>query len=152
MTATNSTAGASGYEGRGVNRAMITASILTATLMTSLDLTIANVALPHIQGSVSASADQITWVLTSYIIAAAIMTPTASALSERYGRKNVFLVAVAGFTVTSALCGLAQNLLNDGQTDAAKAEFLAEKSAFPESAALMDRLLATMQTAKDAPK
>ena len=89
---------------------MITASILTATLMTSLDLTIANVALPHIQGSVSASADQITWVLTSYIIAAAIMTPTASVLSERFGRKNVFLVAVMGFTVTSALCGLAQNL------------------------------------------
>ena len=101
---------ASGYEGKGINRGMITASILTATLMTSLDLTIANVALPHIQGSVSASADQITWVLTSYIIAAAIMTPTASVLSERFGRKNVFLVAVTGFTVTSALCGIAQNL------------------------------------------
>ncbi len=95
----------------GFNRLMITASIMTATLMNALDMTIANVALPHIQGSVSASQDQITWVLTSYIVAAAIMTPLSGALTSRFGQKRVFLAAVAGFTVASALCGLAQNLL-----------------------------------------
>eukprot|EP01039_Chlorochromonas_danica_P014580 gene14580-17045_t len=83
---------------------------MTATLMNALDMTIANVALPHIQGSVSASQDQVTWVLTSYIVSAAIMTPLTGAVAMRFGRKNVFLVSVACFTVASALCGLAQNL------------------------------------------
>ncbi|MDR3514153.1 MAG: DHA2 family efflux MFS transporter permease subunit [Caulobacteraceae bacterium] len=92
------------------NRALITGSIMLATVMNSLDSTIANVALPHIQGSVSASADQITWVLTSYIVAAAIMTPMTGWLAGRFGRKQVFLVSIAGFTVASALCGAAQSL------------------------------------------
>src|SRR5271163_112900 len=92
------------------NRWPITASIMLATVMNSLDTTIANVALPHMAGSVSASADQITWVLTSYIIAAAIMTPTTGWLAGRFGRKRVFLVSIVGFTVASALCGAAQNL------------------------------------------
>ena len=96
--------------GGAFNRLMITVSIMTATLMNALDMTIANVALPNIQGSVSASQDQVTWVLTSYIVAAAIMTPLTGALSARFGRKRVFLVSVAGFTFASALCGLAQNL------------------------------------------
>jgi DHA2 family multidrug resistance protein len=89
---------------------MITASIMTATLLNTLDMTIANVALPHIQGSVSASRDQISWVLTSYIVAAAIMTPMTGALAARFGQKRVFIASVIGFTVASALCGLAQNL------------------------------------------
>jgi DHA2 family multidrug resistance protein len=92
------------------NRGPITVSIILAMVMNSLDTTIANVALPHIQGSVSASADQITWVLTSYIIAAAIMTPLSGWLADRIGRKEMFLISISGFTVASILCGLATNL------------------------------------------
>jgi DHA2 family multidrug resistance protein len=99
--------------GRGdaKNRGVITMSIMAATLMNSLDTTIANVALPHIQGSVSASQDQITWVLTSYIVAAAIMTPLTGWLAGRLGRKMVFLVSIGGFTVASALCGISNSLV-----------------------------------------
>ncbi|MDR3510446.1 MAG: MDR family MFS transporter [Caulobacteraceae bacterium] len=93
-----------------VNRGMITISIMLATIMTALDTTIANVALPHMAGSVSASADQITWVLTSYIIATAIMTPMTGWLAGRLGRKRVFMISIIGFTVASALCGAAQSL------------------------------------------
>src|SRR5665647_1411072 len=93
-----------------INRAMITVSVMLATIMTVLDTTIANVALPHMAGSVSASADQITWVLTSYIIAAAIMTPVTGWLAGRFGRKRVFVTAIVGFTVASALCGASQSL------------------------------------------
>ncbi|MGZ8362432.1 MAG: DHA2 family efflux MFS transporter permease subunit [Caulobacteraceae bacterium] len=92
------------------NKAFITASIMLAALMQTLDTTIANVALPHIQGSLSASQDQIVWVLTSYIVAAAIMTPLTGWLSDRFGIKTVFLCSVAGFTVASMLCGAAQSL------------------------------------------
>jgi DHA2 family multidrug resistance protein len=88
----------------------ITVSVMLATIMVSLDTTIANVALPHIQGSVSASQDQITWVLTSYIVAATIMTPMTGWLSGRIGRKQVFLFSIIGFTIASALCGMAQSL------------------------------------------
>src|ERR1700761_3635088 len=93
------------------NRGPITVSIMLATIMNSLDTTIANVALPHIQGSVSASQDQITWVLTSYIISAAIMTPLSGWLSGRIGRKRLFLISIAGFTVASMLCGIANSLV-----------------------------------------
>jgi DHA2 family multidrug resistance protein len=79
--------------------------------MQALDTTIANVALPYMQGSVSASADQINWVLTSYIVAAAIMTPPSGFLANRFGRKRVLMVAVAGFVAASVLCGIAQSLL-----------------------------------------
>ena len=92
------------------NRGMILASIMAATVMTALDTTIANVALPHMAGSVSASADQITWVLTSYIITTAIMTPTTGWLAGRFGAKTIFLVSIIGFTLSSALCGAAQSL------------------------------------------
>jgi DHA2 family multidrug resistance protein len=92
------------------HRRLITASIMLATIMQALDSTIANVALPHMQGSLSAASDTITWVLTSYIIAAAIMTPLAGWLAGRYGRKRLFLVSVAGFTVASMLCGIAGSL------------------------------------------
>ena len=92
------------------NRWPITISIMLATVMNSLDTTIANVALPHIQGSVSASADQVTWVLTSYIVSAAIMTPLAGWLADRIGRKKMFLISIGGFTVASMLCGIATSL------------------------------------------
>src|SRR3569623_667362 len=92
------------------NRIPITGALRLATLMNTLDQTIANVALPHIQGSVSASLDQIVWVLTFYIVAAAIMTPLTGWLAERIGRKTLFLFSVAGFTLASAMCGAAQSL------------------------------------------
>jgi DHA2 family multidrug resistance protein len=92
------------------NRVPITVGLMLATVMNSLDTTIANVALPHMAGSVSASQDQITWVLTSYIIAAAIMTPLSGWLSTRIGRKQMFLFSIAGFTIASMLCGVADNL------------------------------------------
>ena len=83
---------------------------MLASIMQALDNTIANVALPRIQGSLSASQDQMSWVLTSYIIAAAIMTPLSGWLAGRIGRRRVFLTSIIGFTITSALCGLAQSL------------------------------------------
>jgi DHA2 family multidrug resistance protein len=92
------------------HRGLITVSIMLATVMQALDTTIANVALPHIQGSLSATQDQITWVLTSYIVAAAIMTPLTGWLAGRYGVKKVFLISVVGFTIASVLCGLATSL------------------------------------------
>jgi DHA2 family multidrug resistance protein len=93
------------------NRAAITFCVILATLMQALDTTIANVALPYMQGSVSASQDQIAWVLTSYIVAAAIMTPPTGYLAGRFGLKRLFLVSVAGFTVASMLCGMSQSLV-----------------------------------------
>lgn len=92
------------------NRGAITACVILAVIMQALDTTIANVALPYIQGSVSASADQINWVLTSYIVAAAIMTPPSGFLAARFGRKRVLSVAIIGFVVASILCGAAQSL------------------------------------------
>jgi DHA2 family multidrug resistance protein len=94
----------------GGNRLAITICVILATLMQALDTTIANVALPYMQGSVSATQDQIDWVLTSYIVAAAIMTPPTGFLAGRFGLKRLFLVSVAGFTVASMLCGMAQSL------------------------------------------
>ncbi|HXX03189.1 MAG TPA: MFS transporter, partial [Xanthobacteraceae bacterium] len=91
----------------GGHRAGLTACVIMATLMQALDTTIANVALPYMQGSVAASQDQIAWVLTSYIVAAAIMTPPTGFLAGRFGLKPLFLVAIAGFTVASMLCGMA---------------------------------------------
>ena len=93
------------------NRAAITVCVILATLMQALDTTIANVALPYMQGSVAASQDQIAWVLTSYIVAAAIMTPPTGYLAGRFGLKRLFLVSVAGFTCASMLCGMAQSLV-----------------------------------------
>jgi len=92
-------------------RVAITICVILATLMQALDTTIANVALPYMQGSVSASQDEIAWVLTSYIVAAAIMTPPTGYLTSRFGLKRVFLVSIAGFTVSSVLCGMAQSLV-----------------------------------------
>ena len=85
-------------------------SIMLATVVYTLDSTIAAVALPHMQGAFSATQEQVAWVLTSYIVSSAIMTPMAGYLSDRLGRKNLFLLSVAGFVVTSMACGLAVNL------------------------------------------
>ena len=92
------------------HRGLITVCAMGATLMQALDSTIANVALPYMQGSLSASYDQITWVLTSYIVAAAIMTAPVGWLSARFGQKNLYLVSILGFTAASMLCGVATSL------------------------------------------
>ncbi len=93
-----------------VRRMLLTVFTMTATIMQALDTTIANVALPYMQGSLSASLDQINWVLTSYIVAAAIMTAPMGWLADRFGRKKLFVICVSGFTVASLLCALAQNI------------------------------------------
>jgi MFS transporter, DHA2 family, multidrug resistance protein len=92
------------------NRLPITISIMLATIMQGVDNTIANVALPHIQGSLSAAQDQIAWVLTSYIVAAAITMPLTGWLAGRFGIRYLFLISVGGFTLASALCGSATSL------------------------------------------
>ncbi len=89
---------------------MMAISIMLPTIMQALDTTIANVALPHMQGSLSTSSDQISWVLTSYVVAAAIMTLPVGYLYQRFGRRKLFLWSVAGFTLSSMLCGQASTL------------------------------------------
>jgi len=102
--------GAAAPAGTVPHRALVTVCAMVATLMQALDGTIANVAMPYMQGGLAATAEQITWVLTSYIIAAAIMTAPVGFLAARFGRKAVFLASVGGFTVASLLCGAAQSL------------------------------------------
>ncbi|MGE4012201.1 MAG: DHA2 family efflux MFS transporter permease subunit [Alphaproteobacteria bacterium] len=92
------------------HRGAITVCVMLATIMQALDMTIANVALPFMQGSLNAGLDQINWVLTSYIVATAIMMPLTGWMVARFGRKQVFLFTVAGFTVSSMLCGMAGSL------------------------------------------
>lgn len=92
------------------HRFWITVSLTLAALMQTIDSTIANVALPHIQGSMAATQDEIAWVLTSYILATAIMTPPSAFLANRFGQKRVLVVCIAGFVFASALCGAATSL------------------------------------------
>ncbi len=92
------------------NRFLVAVATMLATVMQVIDQTIANVALPHMQGGLAATQDQITWVLTSYIIAAAIAMPLTGWLSGRYGRKRIFMLSVVGFTIASGFCGAAQSL------------------------------------------
>ena len=94
----------------GGHRSLITVLVILAAMMQTLDTTIVNVALPYVQGSVAASNDQITWVLTSYITAAAIMTPPTGFLAARFGLKRLFIVSTLGFTLASMLCGMAESL------------------------------------------
>ena len=109
--AASATAGALGEPAaRPLNRALITASVMAASIMQAIDTTIANIALPHMQGSLSGTQDQMVWVLTSYIVATAVTTPLAAWLAVRLGRKRVFIASVILFTVASTLCGLAENL------------------------------------------
>jgi MFS family permease len=93
-----------------LKRGAIAACLMLGVFMQALDTTIANVALPYMQGSVSASQDEIAWVLTSYIVAAAIMTPATGFLAGRFGVKRLFLLSIGGFTLASILCGAAQSL------------------------------------------
>jgi DHA2 family multidrug resistance protein len=94
----------------GRRRGMITILVIVAAMMQTLDTTIVNVALPYMQGSLAASQDQIDWVLTSYITAAAIMTPPTGFLAGRFGLKGLFVVSTLGFTLASMLCGMAESL------------------------------------------
>lgn len=89
---------------------LIALSVMLATIMQAIDSTIANVALPHMQGSMSATHDQAAWILTSYIVAAAVMTAPSGYLAVRFGRKQFFIVTVVGFTLTSMLCGMADSV------------------------------------------
>jgi DHA2 family multidrug resistance protein len=104
------TAAASPIAVPGLRRNMVTICAMTATIMQALDTTIANVALPYMQGTLSASQDQINWVLTSYIVAAAIMTAPVGWIANRFGRKRIFILCSGGFTIASVLCGLAQDI------------------------------------------
>src|SRR5579862_818927 len=90
--------------GASAHRAAITVTVMLASILQALDNTIANVALPRMQGSLSATQDQMTWVLTSYIVAAAIMTPLTGWLADRFGRKPLFLASIVGFSLASGLC------------------------------------------------
>lgn len=89
---------------------LITASAMLATVMQTLDMTIANVALPHMQGALAATQDQVAWVLTSYIVVSAVLMPLTGFLAARFGRKQLFVASTVAFTVASLLCGLAQTL------------------------------------------
>jgi DHA2 family multidrug resistance protein len=95
---------------RAPNQMAITLIAMSATVMQVLDTTIANVALPHMQGSLGATQDQISWVLTSYIVISAIATPITGWVASRLGRTRAFTLSVAGFTLTSIFCGLAMTL------------------------------------------
>jgi DHA2 family multidrug resistance protein len=91
-------------------RGLLTLGVMAATIMQILDSTIANVALPHMQTALGATADTVTWVLTSYIVASAIAIPLTGWLSDRVGSRNLFLYSVVGFVIASMLCGLATSL------------------------------------------
>jgi DHA2 family multidrug resistance protein len=93
-----------------LRRFLITVPAMLAGTMVAVDITIANVALPHMQSSLGASSDQITWVLTSYLIAGAIATPLSGWLAGRFGRRTIMAVSVAGFTIASGMCGAANDL------------------------------------------
>lgn len=92
------------------NRPLLIIGIMMAMIMQVLDSTIANVALPHMQASLGATFDSVSWVLTSYILATAIAMPLTGWLSDRFGSRRLFIVSVAGFIITSMLCGIAVNL------------------------------------------
>ncbi|MFA6607893.1 MAG: MFS transporter, partial [Sphingomonas sp.] len=92
------------------NRPLLTIGVMAATIMQILDSTIANVALPHMQASLGATSDTVTWVLTSYIVASAVAIPLTGWLADRLGSRNLFLGAVVGFVIASMLCGLASSL------------------------------------------
>ena len=94
----------------GARRIMITITVMIATIMQALDMTIANVALPNMQGSLLTTQDRIAWVITSYIVTTAIFMPPTGFLAGRFGRKRLFVFAISGFTVASMLCGIATSL------------------------------------------
>ncbi len=92
------------------NKGLLTVALMLGTIMQVLDTTIANVALPHMASALGAAQNEITWVLTSYIVAAAIATPLTGWMSDRLGQRRLFISAVIGFTLASVLCGIATSL------------------------------------------
>ena len=97
-------------EHREVNPWLIAIAVMSSTFMEVLDTTVVNVSLPHIAGSLSATNDEATWTLTSYLVANAIILPMTGWLAGRFGRKRLLMMSVSGFTVASFLCGLAPSL------------------------------------------
>src|SRR6202163_5015948 len=95
---------------RTVNPWLIAVAVMFATFMEVLDTTVVNVSLPHIAGSLSATIDEATWVLTSYLVANAIILPMTGWLASRFGRKRLLMLSVVGFTAASLLCGIAPTL------------------------------------------
>src|SRR5438105_9511958 len=93
-----------------VNPWIIAIAVMLGTFMEVLDTTVVNVSLPHIAGNVGATVDEATWVLTSYLVANAIVLPMTGWLSNQFGRKRILLTSITGFTVASVLCGMAPNL------------------------------------------
>ena len=93
-----------------VNPWMVALSVMLATFMVVLDSSIANVALPHIAGSLSASTDESTWVLTSYLVSNAILLPASSWIARRIGRKRLLMLSILSFTGASILCGISLNM------------------------------------------
>lgn len=91
-------------------RLMITFAVMSSTLIQVLDTTIVNVALPHMSGELGTTSDQISWVLTSYLVASAICMPLTGYMSDVFGRKRFLLICISGFVIASALCGLSQSL------------------------------------------
>src|SRR3954467_3201230 len=92
------------------NRGLLVVSVMLATIMQALDGTIANVALPNMQGSLSATQEQVAWVITSFIVSAAIATALAGFLAVRFGVRRILVSSVIGFTIASMMCGAAQTL------------------------------------------
>ena len=93
-----------------VNPWIVAIAVMFATFMEVLDTTVVNVSLPHIAGNLSATIDESTWVLTSYLVANAIVLPMTGWLARTFGRKRLLMTSVTGFTISSLLCGLAPNL------------------------------------------
>src|SRR5580704_7505654 len=95
---------------RHVNPWIVAISVMFGTFMEVLDTTVVNVSLPHIAGSMSATTEEATWVLTSYLVANAIILPMTGWLASQFGRKRLLMLSVTGFTISSFLCGLAPSL------------------------------------------
>jgi DHA2 family multidrug resistance protein len=89
---------------------MITLTVMSGMIMSALDMSIVNVALPHMRGSLGASVEEITWVSTGYILSNVIIMPIVAFLSSRFGRKNFYIFSVLSFTIASMLCGIAWDL------------------------------------------
>lgn len=109
MSAADTGPAASGGLTRG-GRVLLTVAVMAATVMQVLDSTIVNVSLPHMQGQLGATSDEISWVLTSYLVSSAIMMPLTGFFTDRLGRRRFLLLSIAGFVLSSMLCGLAQSL------------------------------------------
>src|SRR4249920_1558643 len=97
-------------EHKQVNPWIVAIAVMFATFMEVLDTTVVNVSLPHIAGNLSATIEESTWVLTSYLVANAIILPLTGWLASQFGRKRLLMMSVTGFTVSSFMCGLAPNL------------------------------------------